>query len=238
MGIISSVFRLSISLLPSPVSAPSLHFIRSRLKTNLPEGPNRVLQARILSGTFLCLWQQSVALLEKLWVPILNQWNCIGSLLKTEVGLSDVLSVWLVKSQQMKHPAVLKERRRSDLSHVSPSGAACCLAAAAPVLLLAILNCYSCWCCATLLTSLFINVELIWKTTFADSVRCRFNSAFLLLSSSDMVFFLITAAKTLLNKKADVKVRRLTSLLPSPPFTQLDTPWHDFPDRNMNSCSF
>lgn len=89
-------------------------------------------------------------------------------------------------------------------------------------------NCFTCWCCATLLTFLLINVELMWKTKFADSVKCRFNSAFLLFSSSDMVLFLITAAKTLLNKKADVKVRTLTS-------PQLAAPWHDFPDRNMNS---
>lgn len=66
MGIISSVFRLSISLLPSlPVSAPSLHLIRSRLKTNLPEGPNRVLQALILNATFLCLRQQRVNIVGK-----------------------------------------------------------------------------------------------------------------------------------------------------------------------------
>lgn len=102
------------------------------------------------------------------------------------------------------------------------------------MLLLVLLNCFTCWC-ATLLTFLLINVELIWKTEFADSVRCRFNSAFLLFS--DMVLFLITAAKTLLNKKADVKVRTLSSLLPSPPFPHHDAPRHDFPDRNMTSCS-
>lgn len=48
--------------------------------------------------------------------------------------------------------------------------------------------------------------------------NCWFASLFLLFSTSDMLFlpvFVIAAAKTLLNKKADVKVRVITCLPPT-----------------------